>query len=58
LACPFRNRHHDHPPDEIVCDSLNLLVQNNTKKGIVDFDSAVVFDKTELPEFVHEQIDP
>ena len=36
----------------------NLVVQDNAEKGIVNFDFAVVFDKTELPEFVHEQIDP
>jgi len=32
-------------------------VQDNAEKGIVDFDFAVVFDKTEFPEFVHEKID-
>jgi len=34
----------------------NLVVQDNAEKGIVNFDFAVVFDKTELPEFVHEKI--
>jgi hypothetical protein len=34
----------------------SLLVQDNTEERIVDFDSAVVFDETELPQFVHEHI--
>jgi hypothetical protein len=33
-------------------------VQDDTQEGIVDVDLAVVLNKTELPEFVHEQIDP
>jgi hypothetical protein len=36
----------------------SLLVQDNTQEGIVDVDLAVVFDEAQLPEFVHEKIDP
>ena len=37
----------------------NLIVQDNTEEGFVDMDLAVVvLDETQLPEFVHEKIDP
>jgi hypothetical protein len=35
-----------------------LLVQNHTEEGAVDMKSAVVTNKTQFPEFVHEKIDP
>jgi hypothetical protein len=37
---------------------VNSVVQDNAKEGIVDVDLAVVLDETQLPEFVHEEIDP
>lgn len=33
-----------------------LFVQDNTKQGTMDLQSAVVFDEAELPEFVHEVV--
>src|SRR6202171_5692405 len=35
-----------------------LFVQDNAQEGIVDVDLAVVLDKAQFPEFVHEKIDP
>ena len=35
-----------------------LLVQNDSQKGLVDLDFAVVLDEAQLPELVHEHIDP
>jgi hypothetical protein len=32
------------------------VVQNYGQEGFIDFDFAVVFDKAEFPEFVHEEI--
>ena len=32
-----------------------LVVQNHVQQGIVDFQFAVVFDKTQFAEFVHEK---
>jgi hypothetical protein len=38
---------------------VNLVVQDNTQEGFVDVDLAVVvLDEPQLPEFVHEKIDP
>src|ERR1019366_5367327 len=37
---------------------VNLVVQDNTQQGLVDVDFAVVLDEAQLPEFVHEEIDP
>src|SRR6267142_6198935 len=37
---------------------ISLVVQDNAQKGIVDVDFAVVPDKAEFPEFVHEKINP
>ena len=37
---------------------LGLLVQNHVQQGSVDFELSVVFDKTQLAEFVHEKTDP
>jgi len=34
-----------------------LVVQHDAQKGSIDFNSAVVSDKTQLLELVHEQID-
>jgi hypothetical protein len=34
---------------------LGLLVQNHVQQGTMDFQSSVVFDKTQLAEFVHEK---
>ena len=45
-----------HPP---LCKlASSLLVQDNTQEGIVDVDLAVVLDEAQLPELVHEKIDP
>jgi hypothetical protein len=33
------------------------VVQHDTQEGSIDLNSAIVLDETELPEFVHEQID-
>jgi len=33
-------------------------VQDSTQEGIVDVDVAVIFDKTQFPEFIHKQVDP
>jgi len=41
-----------------LCRTLVLVVQDNTQEGIVDAKSAVVLDEAQLPEFVHEKIDP
>src|SRR5260370_5114723 len=42
-----------------LCKSASwLLVQDNPQEGIVDVDLAVVFDEAQLPELVHEKIDP
>src|SRR5260370_38947105 len=38
-------------------ESWCLLVKDNTQEGIVDVDLAVVLDKAQFPEFVHEKID-
>src|SRR3981189_2423182 len=32
-----------------------LVVQNHVQQGIMDFQSSVVFDKTQFAEFVHEK---
>src|SRR5208337_777379 len=37
---------------------VNLVVQDNAQKGIVNVDLAVVLDEAQFPEFVHEKIDP
>src|SRR2546425_11395518 len=37
---------------------LGLVVQNHVQQGIVDFQFAVVFDKTQFAEFVHEKAHP
>ena len=39
-------------------ESWCLFVQDNAQKGIVDADLAVVLDKAQFPEFIHEKIDP
>jgi hypothetical protein len=31
-------------------------VQNDGQQRLIDLDSAVVFDETQFPEFVHEKI--
>jgi len=36
----------------------SLLVQHHTQERSIDLQPAVVFDETELPELVHEKIDP
>ena len=41
-----------------LCANIGLVVQDNTQEGIVDAKSAVVLDEAQLPEFVHEKIDP
>src|SRR5258708_4690780 len=33
------------------------VVQHDAQERSIDFNSAVVLDETQLPEFVHEQID-
>jgi len=35
-----------------------LLVQDNTEERSIDLKTAVVLNEAELPEFVHEKIDP
>jgi hypothetical protein len=37
---------------------LRLLVQNHVQQGFMDFDFSVVFDETQLAEFVHEKTYP
>ena len=37
---------------------VKSVVQDNAQEGIVDVDFAVVPDEAQLPEFVHEKIDP
>src|SRR5882672_9504912 len=37
---------------------VKLVVEDYTQEGIVDVDLAVVLDKAQFPEFVHEKIDP
>jgi hypothetical protein len=32
-----------------------LIVENHVQQGTVDFDAAVVINKTQFPEFVHEK---
>lgn len=32
------------------------IVQNNSQQGLIDFDSAAVFDKAEPSKFIHEKI--
>src|SRR6266446_6110452 len=34
---------------------LGLVAQNHVQQGIMDFQSSVVFDKTQFAEFVHEK---
>src|SRR6476620_3588993 len=34
---------------------LGLLVQNHVQQGTMDFQGSIVFDKTQLAEFVHEK---
>jgi hypothetical protein len=34
---------------------LGLLVQNHVQQGTMDFQSSIVFDKTQLAELVHEK---
>jgi hypothetical protein len=48
------------PPfvDLTLCANIGLVVQDNTQEGIVDAKPAVVLDEAQLPEFVHEKIDP
>src|SRR5579863_260120 len=36
----------------------NLVVEDNTQEGLVDLDLAIILDEAQLPEFVHEKIDP
>src|SRR6267143_2148057 len=36
---------------------VKLVVEDYTQEGIVDVDLAVVLDKAQFPEFVHEKID-
>jgi hypothetical protein len=38
--------------------STLLIVQDYSEKRVVHFDFAVIFDETQLPELVHEQIHP
>ena len=35
--------------------NLWLIVENYVQQGTVDFNAAVVFNKTQFPEFVHEK---
>lgn len=37
-------------------DSAVSIVQNNRQQGLVDFDSAVGFDKAEFSKFIHKTI--
>jgi hypothetical protein len=52
---------HTHPKKLFHTDcfsprfDLGLLVQNHVQQGFMDFDFSVVFDKTQLAEFVHEK---
>jgi hypothetical protein len=34
---------------------LRLIVENHVQQGTVDFDAAVVVNKTQFPKFVHEK---
>ncbi len=33
-------------------------MQDKTHQGVVDLDFAIIFNETQFPEFVHEEIDP
>src|ERR1700730_9662984 len=44
--------------NEVFQNVYPSIVQHDTQEGSIDFNSAIVLDETELPEFVHEQIDP
>ena len=35
--------------------NLRLIVENHVQQGAVDFDAAVVVDKAQFSEFVHEE---
>src|ERR1700720_2001628 len=45
-------------PNSPKRESCPLLVQDNTQQRSIDLKSAVVFDESELPEFVHEEVNP
>jgi hypothetical protein len=38
-----------------VCRALRLIVEDHVQQGTVDFNMAVVINKTQFPEFVHER---
>jgi hypothetical protein len=35
-----------------------LFVQDNTQEGSVDVETAIVLNEAQLPEFVHEEVNP
>jgi hypothetical protein len=39
-------------------ESCPLLVQDNTQERSIDLKAAVVLDESQLPEFVHEEVNP
>jgi hypothetical protein len=42
----------------ILSLDATLVVQNNIQERLLDVNPAVVFDETQFPEFVHEEINP
>ena len=38
--------------------SLSLLVQHNRQQRLINLDFSVVLDKSQVPEFVHEEVNP
>jgi hypothetical protein len=39
----------------VTVEAQKLIVQNNTEKRAVDFQAAVVVNKSQFPESVHEK---
>jgi hypothetical protein len=42
----------------LLRQKLRLLVQDDTEEGIVNVKAAIVMNEAEVPEFIHEEVDP